>query len=251
MDLHKTKWQAPGYTGQNEQLLADYYRQLSKWALLLTSGDEGKAEDLVQEFCLYFSLSRPDLSEVANLDGYLYTSLRHIYLSGLARSSREALHFISVAEFDSFEFAVAHSQSGDPLQRQNDLRRICGYAVWRKEASKSASYFVLHFFHGYSRREIAELACLPLSAIYNKLKIARTEVKSYLLEPGKLHLLTARSRRNPFRRGMFCPLLNSSRNYATASFKHALLNVSLQRTYWRNIRPPYRCRFHVRCSRTL
>ncbi len=83
----------------------------------------------------------------------------------------------------------APTPTGDPLQRQNDLRRICGYAVWRKESSKSASYFILHFFHGYGRREIAELACLPISAIYNKLKIARSEVVSYLEAPGKLRVV--------------------------------------------------------------
>ena len=174
---------------QTEQLLARYYRQLQRWGAILTRGDEGKAEDIVQEFCLYFTLTKPDLTDVANLDGYLYTCLRHIYLSGLARSSREALHFVSVAEFDSFEFAVAANRSIDPLQRQNDLRRICGYAVWRKESFKGASYFLLHFFHGYSRKEIAELACLPLAAIYNKLKIARSEVKLYLEEPGKLRIV--------------------------------------------------------------
>ena len=156
---------------------------------MLTRGDNGKAEEIVQELCLYFTLTQPDLTNVANLDGYLYTSLRHIYLSGLARSSREAQHFVSVAEFDSFESALTGNPAGDPLQRQNDLRRICDYAVWRKESSKSASYFILHFFHGYGRREIAELACLPISAIYNKLKIARSEVVSYLETPGKLRIV--------------------------------------------------------------
>jgi DNA-directed RNA polymerase specialized sigma24 family protein len=123
--------------------------------VVLTRGDTGKAEEIVQELCLYFTLTQPDLTSVANLDGYLYTSLRHIYLSGLARSSREAQHFVSVAEFDSFESALTGSSAGEALQRQNDLRRICGYAVWRKESSKSASYFILHFFHGYGRRKIA------------------------------------------------------------------------------------------------
>jgi DNA-directed RNA polymerase specialized sigma24 family protein len=172
-----------------DQLLAGRYSQLLQWGAVLTRGDAGKAEEIVQELCLYFTLTQPDLTSVANLDGYLYTSLRHIYLSGLARSSREALHFVSVAEFDSFESALTGNSAGDPLQRQNDLRRICGYAVWRKESSKSASYFILHFFHGYARREIAELACLPISAIYNKLKIARSEVVSYLEAPGKLRVV--------------------------------------------------------------
>ena len=172
-----------------DQLLASRYGQLLQWGAVLTRGDAGKTEEIVQELCLYFTLTQPDLTTVVNLDGYLYTSLRHIYLSALARSSREALRFVSMAEFDSFDSALRGNSSADPLQKQNDLRRICSYTVWRKASSKSASYFILHFFHGYARREIAELACLPIAAIYNKLKVARSEVASYLEEPGKLRIV--------------------------------------------------------------
>ena len=77
--------------------------------------DAGKTEEIVQELCLYFTLTRPDLTSVANLDGYLYTSLRHIYLSSLARSSREALHFVSIAEFESIDAALA----GKPASAAN------------------------------------------------------------------------------------------------------------------------------------
>src|ERR1700730_3132632 len=190
MEQRKPSWrEESAVPGSIDQVLANRYSQLLHWGTVLTRGDNNKAEEIVQELCLYFTLTQPDLASVANLDGYLYTSLRHIYLSGLARSSREAQHFVSVAEFDSFESALTRPCTGDPLQRQNDLRRICGYAVWRKESSKSASYFILHFFHGYGRREIAELACLPISAIYNKLKIARSEVVSYLETPGKLRIV--------------------------------------------------------------
>jgi DNA-directed RNA polymerase specialized sigma24 family protein len=190
MSSAKVKWrEGTAVPASVDQLLASRYSQLLQWGAVLTRGDAGKTEEIVQELCLYFTLTQPDLTSVTNLDGYLYTSLRHIYLSGLARSSREALHFVSVAEFDSFDSALAANPAGDPLQRQNDLRRICGYAVWRKESSKSASYFILHFFHGYGRREIAELACLPISAIYNKLKVARAEVTSYLEAPGKLRIV--------------------------------------------------------------
>ena len=172
-----------------DQLLASRYSQLLQWGAVLTRGDAGKTEEIVQELCLYFTLTQPDLTAVVNLDGYLYTSLRHIYLSALARSSREALRFVSMAEFDSFDSALRGNSSADPLQKQNDLRRICSYTVWRKDSSKSASYFILHFFHGYARREIAELACLPMAAIYNKLKVARSEVVSYLDAPGKLRIV--------------------------------------------------------------
>lgn len=143
-----------------ERLLKARYSQPQIWAQSLTRGDVAKAQDIVQEFCLYFTLKRPDLSNVENVEGYLYTCLRHICLSNLARASREASHFISIADFDSFDFAVASRRSGDPLERQNDLRHICNFAIWRKEKSKTARYFILHFFHGYSRQETAELACL-------------------------------------------------------------------------------------------
>lgn len=173
-----------------EQLLESHYGRLRNWCMALTRGDVGKAEEIVQEFCLYLALTKPDLSGVANLDGYFYTCLRNLYQSTLARSSREAIQFVSAAEFDSIRFALARSRGGDTLQRQNDLRRICGYAVWRKEQSKSFSYFILHFFHGYFRREVAEMAGVSLSMIYNKLHSARAEMRAHLEETGRLRIAT-------------------------------------------------------------
>jgi DNA-directed RNA polymerase specialized sigma24 family protein len=186
--------QDPADTGE---LLASRYGELLRWANVLTRGDNGRAEEIVQEFCVYVAVAKPDLAGVANLDGYLYTCLRNIYLSTLARASREALRLVSVEDYDSFAFALSADRTSDPLQRQNDLRRICSYAVWRKDSSKSASYFILHFFHGYGRQEIAKLAQLPIAAIYNKLKIARDEIRSYLTEPGKLRIVNRNNSPSP------------------------------------------------------
>ena len=177
---------ASASAGAIEKLLEDHYEQLLKWGELLARGDAGTAREIVHDLCLYLALTKPDFSGVANLDGYLYTSLRHIYLSWIARSSREALRFVSIGDFDSIQFAFAGTQPGGSVDLQNDLRNICSYSVWRKDSSKSFSYFILHFFHGYFPREIAEIACVPVSAIYNKLKAARTEVRSYLASPNKL-----------------------------------------------------------------
>jgi DNA-directed RNA polymerase specialized sigma24 family protein len=152
MDHRNLKWRPPAETVEAHHLLATRYPQLLQWATGLARGDRSKAEEIVQEFCLYVTVVKPDLSEVGNLDGYLYTCLRHIYLSSLARASREALRVVRVEDFDSFALAMSCQPAGDPVQRQNDLRRICNYAVWRKESSKSASYFILHFFHGYGRQ---------------------------------------------------------------------------------------------------
>src|ERR1700753_1421576 len=129
------------------QLLASRYAQLMRWALILARNDRAKAEEIVQEFCLYVTVAKPDFTNVTNLDGYLYTCLRHIYTSSMAKASRDALRLISLEDYDSFAVAVCAYTSGDAVQRQNDLRRACGYSVWRKQTSKTASYFILHFFH--------------------------------------------------------------------------------------------------------
>jgi DNA-directed RNA polymerase specialized sigma24 family protein len=186
MNQHESKPPATGGDVQPTKVLETYYGQLLKWGAILTRSDLGMAQDIVHDLCLHFTLTRPDLSGITNLDNYLYTCLRHVYLSTINRSSREALSLVSTAEFDSVKLALIPSRSGDLLQKQNDLRRICCYSVWRKEYTKSASYFILRFFHGYHYQEIAELGHHSLPAIYNHLKMARSEVKLHLQEPGKL-----------------------------------------------------------------
>jgi DNA-directed RNA polymerase specialized sigma24 family protein len=171
------------------QLLASRYAQLMRWALILARNDHAKAEEIVQEFCLYVTVAKPDFSHVANLDGYLYTCLRHIYTSSMAKASRDALRLVSLEHYDSLAMAVYSATSGDAVQRQNDLRRACGYSVWRKQTSKTASYFILHFFHGYERQEIAEVARVTMATIYNKLKTARAEVGTYLENAGKIKVV--------------------------------------------------------------
>lgn len=199
MDLRSLKPQPETPAARTEQLLESHYEKFLKWAVTLTRGDVGKAEEIVQEFCLYLALTKPDLRNVTNLDGYFYISLRNLYQSSLARSAREAMRFVSVAEFDSIRVALAGNRGGDTLERQNDLRCICSYAIWRKNQSKGFCYFILHFFHGYFRREIAEMAGVPLSAIYNKLHAARSEVKAHLEDQdrGKFRVLSKKAPPEP------------------------------------------------------
>jgi DNA-directed RNA polymerase specialized sigma24 family protein len=182
---------------RQDNLLEQYYDRLHEWALLLTRGDVAKAQDIVHELCLHLTLSAPDLSTVQNLDGYLYTCLRHIFLSDIARSAREALYSLGPDDFDSIQIAFRSPSSGDPLQQQNDLRRICTYVTWRKAQAKSASYFILRFLHGYYRREVATIAGVPLSSIDPKLNKVRSEVHLYLAAPGKLQFTSRELPPNP------------------------------------------------------
>jgi DNA-directed RNA polymerase specialized sigma24 family protein len=99
MEHRNLNWSERTETLQVDKLLASRYSRLVQWATVLTRGDKSKADDVVQEFCLYISLVKPDLSDVANLDGYFYICLRHIYLSSLTRASREALQLVSIEDF--------------------------------------------------------------------------------------------------------------------------------------------------------
>ena len=42
------------------ELLASRYGQLLRWAMVLTRGNPGKAEEIVQEFCVYIAVAKPD-----------------------------------------------------------------------------------------------------------------------------------------------------------------------------------------------
>lgn len=197
METAKSKWRISPRTLDSERLLEEYYGKLQHWGVVLSRGDRALAQEIVHDLCLHFIVAKPDLSEVANLDSYLYTCLRHLYLSVMARSSREALQSVNIADFDSVQFALNTHTSDSLLDRQNELRRICNYAVWRKDTSKSSSYFLLLFFHEYARREVAEIARLPIAAIYNKLKVARAELSSYLEASSKLRIASQDVPPNP------------------------------------------------------
>jgi DNA-directed RNA polymerase specialized sigma24 family protein len=183
MSLNPSKRKHPAPVPRPEKVLERYYPQLREWASVLTRGDRARSEDIVHDLYLYVTLTKPDFSRVENLDNYLYQSLRHMYLSTLTRASREAMESFTVADFDSVPVALWVKPDRDTVQQQNDLRRICCYAVWRKPQMRAASYFILRFFHGYRIQEIAEIACVALDAIQRRLSEARGEVRAHLAKP--------------------------------------------------------------------
>jgi len=197
METAKSKSRIPPQTLDPGRVLEEYYGKLQKWGVILSRGDQAMAQEIVHDLCLHFIVARPDLSQIANVDGYIYTCLRHIYLSAMARSSREVLQTVNIADFDSVQLVLNVRTSDNVLDRQNQLRHICNYAVWRKDSSKCASYFLLLFFHEYARREVSEIARLPIAAIYNKLKIARAEIASSLEASGKLRIASHDAPPNP------------------------------------------------------
>ena len=64
----------PGFE-QHEELFLERYRRLRAWALQLTGNDREQSEDLLHDTYVQFTLTRPDLGAIDNLDGYLYTMM--------------------------------------------------------------------------------------------------------------------------------------------------------------------------------
>lgn len=119
-----------------ERTLSRYYQQLVEWSLILARGDHAAAEESVQDLCLYFTMAEPDLSDIENLDNYLFTCLRNMYVSNLSQVSRERLRVIQIEDYDAVSMVTANDGI-DAVEVQNELIRISDYVLRRKYVAKS------------------------------------------------------------------------------------------------------------------
>src|SRR5919205_2617805 len=83
----------------HEEVFLARYGPLRAWALRLTGGDAARAEDLVHDAFVQFTLARPDLGRVENLDGYLYQMLRNLNTSRMRRAARRREGAPAVIEY--------------------------------------------------------------------------------------------------------------------------------------------------------
>ncbi len=198
----------------HEDLFIGRYELLCSWALKLTGRDRQLAEDLVHDAFIQFTLSRPELDGVQNLDGYLYGLLRNLHLSRVRRAARRPAVSLALIDYDSCELGWQTVDARAQLQAREELRAICRYACLRKESSKAGSVLILRFFHGYYPSEIAQLLGSPARAVADWLLLARREGRLYLAEPERLSFLASASPlRSAARRWT-----TSRRNYARPSF---------------------------------
>ena len=80
----------------HEDVFAERYYSLLKWASQLAGGNAALAQDLVHDGYVQFVLARPDLGKIQNLDRYLYGMLRNLHISYIRRA-------LIVGSFDGFE----------------------------------------------------------------------------------------------------------------------------------------------------
>ncbi|MDQ3818803.1 MAG: sigma-70 family RNA polymerase sigma factor [Acidobacteriota bacterium] len=174
---------------RHEELFLARYSRLRVWALQLTKNDFGRAEDLVHDAYVQFTLSRPDLDSIGNLDGYLYSMLRNLHLSEVRRVLRRRERSLSVVDYDSAEIGLRAADPREQIRLQDELRQVCHYACSRKETSKAGSVLILRFLHGYYPKEIARVMNGTREAVEERLRVARSEARQYLLNPESLRFI--------------------------------------------------------------
>jgi RNA polymerase sigma factor (sigma-70 family) len=175
-----------------ENIFIKRYAQILTWATQLSGGDPQHAEDLVQDAYVYLVNSRPDFSQARNIEAYLYGILRNLRRAQLHRAMRLRSVPLSIVDFDSAQLGLRVLQDEDLVNIQNDLRRICHFACYRKETSRSGSVLILRFFHGYYPSEIAAILRSSRPAVEERLRQARRELQIYLPDPSKLEVLGER-----------------------------------------------------------
>ncbi len=167
------------------------YERLLGWALQISDQDRARAEDLVHDTFIQFTLSQPALDNLYNVDGYLYTMLRNMNLSQIRRTVRLRDAAPSLADFDSAELGIRTIDPRNQIQVREELRLICQYACARKNSSKAGSVLMLRFFHGYYPSEIARILRTTPAAVDQWLRIARREVRLYLSDRESLNFIGA------------------------------------------------------------
>jgi len=167
-------------TIEREDVFIGRYDRLLAWSLQMTDRDRALAEDLLHDLFIQFTLNEPDLDQIANLDGYLYTMLRNLHLAHKRRDTRNRLEQLSIVEYDSAEIGLRTIDLRDQIQAQEQLRQVCQYASVRKDTAKIASVLILRFFHGYYPEEIVQVMRSPRHSIDNWLLLARNEARAAL-----------------------------------------------------------------------
>ena len=167
-----------------EDLFLERYGDLLRAALAITGGRR-EAEDLVHDAFVRLLLARPDLESIEHLDAYLRTVLRNLHTARLRRRAHRAEAPLSIADFDSAQFAARALTPSQWTQARHDVAAACRYACTRRLTSKTGSLFLLRFVHEIVPSDIARMVRLSRATVDVTLARGRAEVKTYLEQPAR------------------------------------------------------------------
>src|SRR5262249_14425398 len=91
---------------EHTRVFVERYSWLRDWAVRLSDGNHAEAEDLVHDAFLQFVVRRRDLTEIENLEGYLYGLLRRLRLSYARKALRRRQEPLIALDYDSAELCL-------------------------------------------------------------------------------------------------------------------------------------------------
>lgn len=155
------------------------YGALAYSVAIRVLGDPGLAEDTVQEsfLKLWRSAARFDASR-GSLRGWLLTLVRNRAIDQLRGRGAQEKREIDLTSVDALQGAGA---APDPwrevsfaMERDAIREALARLPVGQREAVELA------YYSGYTLREIAEIANVPLSTIKGRMRLALDKLHSYL-----------------------------------------------------------------------
>lgn len=158
---------------QPEQALTDTYRRVApamyRQALMLL-GDQGAAEDVVQEAFLRTWRRRDRLRDAHGLDGYLVTAARNLALDHLRWRAHRATQDTEEGR-DPFVVPRAEEAAADAERLSNALRRL---PVEQREV------VLLHLTDGLTFPEIAARTGAPVGTVNSRYRYGLTRLRELL-----------------------------------------------------------------------
>lgn len=156
-----------GFDGRIEELVREYGRMLVRLAASRLSS-VADAEDVVQDvFCALVS-KRPEFSDAEHAKAWLIRATINRSADVRRRAARRN---VPLDEAASVPDAAASAQSGLEM-----------LACVRSLPDKYATVLHLHYYEGYSLREIATLLGVPAATVGTRLARGRARLRAILKE---------------------------------------------------------------------
>src|SRR5258708_15802772 len=135
------------------------------------------AEDLLHDGFVQFTINRPDLGSIEDLDGYLCRLLRNLYYARLRLATWSPKNNLSLIDYDSAAMALRGRDLCAEIQAQQELLLISRYSFIRRATCKSACVLTLRYFHRYYPSAIAQVINGSALLVRRLLSDERNEVK--------------------------------------------------------------------------
>ncbi|MEA4903915.1 MAG: RNA polymerase sigma-70 factor [Petrimonas sp.] len=154
--------------------LFDMYHNKMFRFLLKVTHSESTSQDLVQDIFLKLWQNRERISEIDNINAYLFRMAQNHALNEMERFTKRTL---SLSE-SHLEDYVTYSTPLETLI-SNEVKEKLAEAI-KKLSPQQQRVFVLHKEEGYSYAEIADRLNLSVSTIHNHMHQALIKLRHYM-----------------------------------------------------------------------